>query len=117
MESLKDRLRLFLEYRQTSQSAFERTLGLSHGYVTNIRKGISPQVRSLIVRHYPELNVDWLTTGRGEMLSCGPDTNPVTDQERARYHEMLRWRDGRIVSLENLVLELTKKVNALKGES
>lgn len=113
MDTIKDRLRLFLEYRKTSQSAFERTMQLSHGYVSNMRKGFSPKVRSLIARRYPELNMDWLLTGRGEMLSNGNGTNPVTDTERARYQDMLKWRDGRIVTLENLVLELTKQIKEL----
>lgn len=39
--TVKDRLRLYLEFARVSQSEFERCCGLSHGYVANIRKAPS----------------------------------------------------------------------------
>lgn len=109
--SVKKRLQLFLEYKRVSQSAFERTLGLAHGYVSNIRKGISPEVCSLIVHHYSELNTKWLITGEGEMLVKSANPSTLQDTERTRYIEMLKWRDGRIVELENLVLKLQRVID------
>jgi hypothetical protein len=51
-----------------SQSQFEKIVGLSNGYVNNIQESISPSKLSLILENFPELNLEWLLVGKGEML-------------------------------------------------
>jgi hypothetical protein len=66
--SVKERLKKFIEYLKIGQGAFEKKVGLSNGYVNNIRKSIQPEKLQSIVRQYPELNAGWLMTGEGDML-------------------------------------------------
>lgn len=115
MQTTKDRIRLFLEYKGISQSAFERTCGFSHGYVSNMRRAPSDSACSLIVRHYPELNVSWLKTGMGEMLTSEALPGPVDESERTRYQEMIEHRDRRIKELESRLLELQRKLDNLQN--
>lgn len=68
--TVKDRLKIFIDYLGISQSEFEKKTGLSNGYVNNIRKSIKAEkFDNNIAPVYPELNKLWLLHGSGEMLN------------------------------------------------
>ncbi len=69
--TVKERLKEYLKYRSISQGKFESTVGLSNGYVNNIRKSIQPDKIQRISLCFPDLNTGWLLTGEGEMLKKG----------------------------------------------
>ncbi len=73
--TVKDRLISFLKEKKISQSAFERAVGLSNGYVNNISKGIGAEKLQKIIGTYPELSQGWLLTGSGEMLIADTGSN------------------------------------------
>lgn len=68
MDSVKDRLILFIKCKGISQSKFEKAVGLSNGYVNNIRKSIQPDKIKLISSAFPDFNTGWLLAGEGDML-------------------------------------------------
>lgn len=79
MKTVKERLIEFIAYLKMGQGKFEKACGLSNGFVTNIRDGFSTPNLSKIMGRYPELNIDWLITGKGEMLkSTAPALIPST---------------------------------------
>lgn len=59
---------MFIKSLGIGQGAFEKAVGLSNGYVNNIRKSIQPDKIQKIALCYPTLNTGWLLTGDGEML-------------------------------------------------
>jgi phage repressor protein C with HTH and peptisase S24 domain len=66
--SVKERLIEFIKHKNLSQGRFEKKIGLSNGYVNNIRVSIQPDTLQRIVQVFPELNDGWLLTGKGEMI-------------------------------------------------
>lgn len=66
--TVKERLIMFIKSLGIGQGAFEKAVGLSNGYVNNIRKSIQPDKIQKIALCYPTLNTGWLLTGEGEML-------------------------------------------------
>lgn len=68
MESPKERLKAFLAYLKIGQNKFEKKVGLSIGYINNIKANIGSDTINKIVKCYPELNASWLLTGEGPML-------------------------------------------------
>lgn len=69
--SVKQRLMQFVEHTGLSVRAFERSCGLSNGYVRSIEQTIMPNKLRSISKQYPELNQAWLLTGEGNMLREG----------------------------------------------
>jgi len=67
-QTVKERLVLFIKYRGLSQKRFEQIVGLSNGYVNNVSKGLGASKLAEISRQFPELNTEWLLTGKGGML-------------------------------------------------
>lgn len=79
-ENVKDRLVSYLKYKKLSQARFEKSIGMSNGYVNNIRQSIQPDKLLKIAQYYPDLNISWLMIGElgGEMLKqIEAKSNPV----------------------------------------
>nr|DAX41396.1 MAG TPA: LAMBDA REPRESSOR (TRIPLE MUTANT)/DNA COMPLEX-DNA COMPLEX, DOUBLE HELIX, TRANSCRIPTION-DNA.1A [Caudoviricetes sp.] len=68
-DTVKQRLIRFLKYKHLSQAKFESKIGLSNGYVNNIRKSLQPDKLQRIAQSFPELNITWLLTGEEQMLN------------------------------------------------
>ena len=66
--TVKERLIAFINYLGMSKNAFENACGLSTRYVSNISASVSPGKLKQISLKFPELNVEWLLTGQGDML-------------------------------------------------
>ena len=110
--NLKYRLLLFIEHENISVSEFERRCGLSHGYVSHIRRSISDSVCTTIAQQFKNLDTRWLKTGEGSMLL---DDNKEYDADISRrYEEMLQSRDARIRQLETTVIEQERLLVEMK---
>ncbi len=68
--SVKERLALFLEEIGVNKSEFGRRIGVSSAFITSMRKSLQPDKVAAIRDKFPELNIDWLLTGEGEMLAA-----------------------------------------------
>jgi len=69
---LLDRLYQYLECNAISAYAFEHACGLSNGYLGKQFKGKGSMGSAVLVKikkHYPELNIQWLITGKGNMTN------------------------------------------------
>ncbi|MCQ2232029.1 MAG: hypothetical protein MJZ30_09310 [Paludibacteraceae bacterium] len=68
-QTVKQRLIEFLKYLGVGQNKFEEEVGWGNGYITHMKdkKLRQPQISSLKDR-YPNLNIDWLQDGVGNML-------------------------------------------------
>lgn len=78
--TVKQRLIFFLEEKNISKTDFGNKIGVSNAYVTSIRKSIQPDKIKSIALNYPDLNIDWLLTGKGEMLK--PTEVPPSETTR-----------------------------------
>lgn len=68
---LRDRVRQYCEYMNIRISQFEKKAGLSNGYFNQVSKRPSNAKLESIAEAHPLLNIDWLCTGRGEMINSG----------------------------------------------
>ncbi len=66
---IKDRLYEFLNAKNLKASKFEQKCGLSNGFCSKVNDNITEGSLSLIKKAFPELNINWLKTGFGEMLT------------------------------------------------
>lgn len=67
-DTIKERLIAYLKYKGVNNSEFGRIIGVSNAYISSIRKSIQPDKVDKISANFPDLNIDWLITGKGEML-------------------------------------------------
>lgn len=78
--SINDRTKLFVKSQEITMKAFEQSINASNGYINNITRSISLEKIDLIVEKYPLLNIEWLLTGKGDMLKSLMDINEPESQ-------------------------------------
>lgn len=66
---IKDRIMQFIELKGITRNKFETSCGLPVRYVSNIGKSIQSDAIKKIILTYPEINLHWLITGEGDILS------------------------------------------------
>jgi phage repressor protein C with HTH and peptisase S24 domain len=65
--SIQDRIRQYIDYKGITPYKFCKELGLSMGYLD--KKGAIGTDKYLkIIEYFPDINPEWLLTGKGEML-------------------------------------------------
>lgn len=81
--SIKERIKRFCSEMNIHITDFEKSINASNGYVNSISKGIGEEKRFLILEKYPNLSIEWLLTGKGEMFKSGKAVtnaqNPVAN--------------------------------------
>lgn len=81
METKKERLEHFIAAMGYSVREFERAIGVSNGTVRHITDALSANLKEKISANFPQLSMNWLLTGEGEMLRSSkaapsqPDVN------------------------------------------
>lgn len=73
--NVKERVKIYLEHKKMPISVFEKSINASNGYVNSISKSIGLDKIELILENYPNLNIEWLLTGKGSMLKADAKTN------------------------------------------
>ncbi len=64
---ITDRILYFLELKGITKYKFHKDLGLSNGFLDKSRE-IGTDKYAKILEYLPDINPDWLLTGRGSML-------------------------------------------------
>jgi phage repressor protein C with HTH and peptisase S24 domain len=81
------RLKEYIEAKNISNRAFERSIGLSNGaFATQLKRGGSIGADKLenILHEYPDLNLEWVLTGNGKMYKSEP-LHTVKEDEPLPY--------------------------------
>lgn len=104
---MKDRLKQIIDYYNITTNNFSQKIGVSEGA---IRKAMTQNttLRSdtldKISQNFADINIDWLVTGRGEMLrNDQPQTTTHSDENVSRL----------ISILENTLKEKDSQINRL----
>lgn len=79
MKNSIERLIYFIDFKGDSKYRFYKKTGLSNGFLDKNRN-IGSDKSEIISTQYPDLNLEWLITGKGEMLKS--NTNNETIQEK-----------------------------------
>lgn len=115
---LRDRVRTYCEYMNIRVSQFEKKAGLSNGYFNQVSKKPSDVKLQAIAKAHPELNLDWLCTGHGEMIKgdvSHPKAEELTQSEVA-IEEKAVGDDALIAELRAQIERLESKVDNLNQE-
>ena len=84
--SLHERLKIFIDYLGISHNKFARSIGISGAqisYIINSHQNFGVDKLLKIINIYPELNVEWLLTGKDKMLKKtgeAPSDEELTDK-------------------------------------
>ncbi|GAB1416133.1 hypothetical protein MASR2M117_15390 [Paludibacter sp.] len=105
--TVRERIIIFLVYKNISRYRFYKDTGLSNGFLDKVGS-INSDSCEKICYCYPELNPEWLLTGKGEMLKCFEESAQTLYEQKTSIEILVK----KIVELssENSLL---KKENAI----
>ncbi len=103
MDNIFTRLDTFIKAKNISYRAFEQSINVSNSAIaTPIKKqkgSIGSDILSKIFDNYPDLNIEWLFTGKGHMLrrfTTVEDLKEMADVDvtgmMKRVEELEKWR-------------------------
>lgn len=76
--NVKTRLESYLVSKKIKKTHFEASIGAANGFVNSIKRSISPDYLESIANEYPDINIEWLLFGKGEMLKSSDNTNIIS---------------------------------------
>ena len=84
--TVKDRLKLFCKESGMPISVFEKSINVSNGYINSISKGLGIDVLNTIIEKYSNLNIEWVLSGKGNMLKTSHEDSKLSSLEVTRSH-------------------------------
>ena len=116
MNTLQDRLNSFLEYLQIPMQAFERQCGIGQGLGSRLSNRSYATTFKRIEDAYPQLNINWLKTGEGQMLNTRPNVDIDLDLN-LHDHSQFAMRDITNIGEANVQIAiLQERINSLEKE-
>lgn len=100
----RERLIQFVDYKGISKSKFYSNVGLSNGFLDKNNHIGSDKIEKIIYK-FPELNLNWLITGEGEMIK-NEDSMSILNEKGTRYNRKEEVSDN----YDYLISELRKRV-------
>ena len=91
MEDLIDRLFKFMEHKGLSQNQFEITCGLPHSDIRSRKQGPTASYVAKIITKFPELNLNWLVSGKGQMLVGRQETKTTKQIPLLPFSAVAGW--------------------------
>lgn len=129
MQALQERLKVFITSLDSSVLAFENKCGMAPGTVNKMSDKSRPKTLEKIHKQFPQLNMELLQTGEGQMLNPQPNVDIDLDLKLGS-HSRFAMRDitnigdantqivilqERIKSLEKGLEEKDKRIDELNA--
>lgn len=111
--NIKGRILQIAEFKGVSKEDFLSTLGQTYGNYKGKSKHSAPSSEVLveISTKYPEINLNWVLTGEGEMLKSTPN-----DASFFQKHSDLKEENNRLkVLLADKILEIDSLLSQVRG--
>ena len=80
LDTVKERLLEYLKANRITQAEFGRMMGVSTAYVSTMRESLSLDMQKKVKAAFPDLNMQWLLFGEGDMIIKGTSNNTQNGQ-------------------------------------
>ena len=112
------RLVEYIEYKGMSVNSFEKQWGVSKNYIKNIVRYIKPEYLDLLVEKYSDIDLNWLFSGRGQMLKENISENSANlskqtiSKDRNNIDEVITNKINDII-MENIPTIITATIDGI----
>ncbi len=111
------RIKEYIDFKGITNQKFEIEIGFSNGaFGTQLKKNKTIGVDKLenILIKYPDINVEWLLTGKGEMIKKENGSIVIVDDPHPLRDELLVTKQDLIDSLKEQIRFLKQEISELK---
>ncbi len=104
MEDFQTRLRMFISHKGLTYKSFEQLCSFGNGTAKRFNENSKPRTFESISSVFPELNIDWLLTGEGEMIKPAipkkvylyDEISELSEEEQRRIREAVAGGKARV---------------------
>lgn len=107
-----ERIKKYIDYKGITKYRFYKETSLSNGFLDKTGN-IGSDKCERIIYQYPDLNPDWLLTGKGNMLRDNTDT-PIS-AALPEHPEILSYLEKQLKEKEKVIGELNQEIGRLKA--
>lgn len=96
LATTKERLLQYLEAKEISTSSFLKETGIKRGFLDTdkLKASVSDIFLTIIIAKYTDLNLEWIITGKGEMLKSNVGKKKKEESKEAAiqpdYNNIIR---------------------------
>lgn len=87
--SVKQRITEYIKFKGITKISFCKKIGVSNAFISSMRVSIQPDKLKSIALNYPDLNLEWLIQGEGEMLKNEEKRVLVDDNKTLSNQEIM----------------------------
>ena len=102
-----------------NQTIFAQKIGVSAAFISSMRKSIQPDKLYSIAVNFPDLNIEWLLTGQGNMYRKSYENVNKEDMELLsvvkKFQDQIEKKDEEISILKKRIEELEGKPSSKRG--
>ena len=111
MTTIKERILTFLEYKSVTISRFFPDIGISYSSFKGPQLLSSPSssVLAKIKAKFPDINIDWVLSGEGNMLIQQHDPGPDSEQITTSILEQIK-ENHAIFEQNNMILKKNQEI-------
>ena len=105
MQNILDRINIYAKYKGLTKAMIERKAGLPNATFKPTTQTIRIDTQSKIITAFPDLNIAWLLTGKGEMLTTDPIPQSESKPKQLEF-DFNRWMENeekKTASLQKLI--------------
>ena len=111
---MKKRLLQIAEYLNISVRELERKIGLKRGNIGNMSENseIGSEKLAKLIDNFPEINANWLLTGKGDMLlieNLKNIENSDWKNEKIQFLQEISNLKGKIIEIQDELIEIKKE--------
>ena len=117
--TVKERLMKYLYKKDIKSNYFCSKIGVSAAFISSMIKSIQPDKLYSIAVNFPDLNIEWLLTGQGNMLRKSYENVNKEDMELLsvvkKFQDQIEKKDEEISILKKRIEELEGKPSSKRG--
>ncbi len=118
---MKDRIKEIMEYKQLTSSQFADAVEVPRAVISHVlsgRNNPSLEVVTKIVSSFPEININWMLLGEGEMLTTLANkivSKPTRSEVKAEEPPVIKNDSDKIDEHDKVQNKVTPKSDKLSG--
>lgn len=116
MQTIQDRLARFLTEENISTQKFERLCNLGVGAASKLSQKSYATTYARIAKAFPQLNIDWLKTGEGDMYNPAPSMDINFDFKMSGQSQMAVGNITNINDAKTQIAVLQERIKALESQ-
>lgn len=118
MSKTINRIIQLLQELNLSARQFDMSIGTANGYTLRMQKNnasVGSDVIERIIKKYPQVNLVWLITGKGDMFIANKDPKPTPSKADINAYINERLKEKLTKEKKELLDEILKEIEASKA--